>query len=119
MWLGTHQKIDHVKVGPTIIPLTKKMKALGIYFQGDLCWDAQAEHVLAKSRKLVSAFKFLRKYLTESQFLKTASANYYGSVYYASSVWFQNLKQVHKNKLNSYHFRLLRTAKFHDEDEAE
>jgi hypothetical protein len=87
------------------------MKALGIYLQGDLCWDAQAEHVIAKSHKLVSAFKFLRKYLTEEQFLKAASANYYGSIYYASSVWFQNLKQVHKTKLNSYHFRLLRTAK--------
>ena len=87
------------------------MKALGIYFQGDLSWDAQAEHTLLKSKKLLSAFRFLRKYLTEEQFLKAASANYYGSVFYSSIVWYQNLKQTHKNKLNSIHFRMLRTAK--------
>jgi len=87
------------------------MKALGIYFQGDLSWDAQAEHTLSKSKKLLSAFRFLRKYLTEEQFLKAASANYYGSVFYSSIVWYQNLKQTHKNKLNSIHFRMLRTAK--------
>jgi len=47
----------------------------------------------------------------QEQFLKAASANYYGSVFYSSIVWFQNLKQIHKTKLNSIHFRMLRTAK--------
>ena len=28
-----------------------------------------------------------------------------------SLVWFQNIKQIHKTKLNSIHFRMLRTAK--------
>ena len=115
MWIGakkaiTH-KLDSLTVNNKGIHLTHKMKALGIYFQGDLSWDAQAEHTLLKSKKLLSAFRFLRKYLTEEQFLKAASANYYGSVFYSSIVWYQNLKQTHKNKLNSIHFRMLRTAK--------
>ena len=70
----------------------------------------QAEHALTKGRRLVSCFKFLRKYLTESQFLKAATANYYGTVFYASSVWYQNIKQTHKNKFDTIHFRMLRTA---------
>jgi hypothetical protein len=94
-----------------MVPLVTKLKALGIVLQGNLSWDAQAECVINKSTRLLSAFKFLRKYLTESQFLKAASANYYGSVYYACSVWFNNLKQIHKKKLTSFHFRLLRAAK--------
>ena len=53
MWLGANKLIDHVMIGPTAIPLTNKMKALGIYIQGNLGWDAQAEHVIAKSKKLV------------------------------------------------------------------
>ncbi len=57
------------------------------------------------------AFKFLRKYLTESQFLKAASANYYGSVYYAANVWFHCTLKSLRNKLTSVHFRLLRVAK--------
>ncbi len=72
-----------------------------------LAWDAQAEHVLVKSKKLLSAFKFLRKYLTETQFLKAALANYYSSIYFSSSVWYHSLKQTHLTKLNSYHYRLL------------
>jgi hypothetical protein len=87
------------------------MKALGIHIEGNLSWDAQAESAINKSKKLLSAFRFLRKYLTEKQFLKAASANYYGSVFYGGIVWFHSLKQKYKNKLTSIHFRLLRTAK--------
>jgi hypothetical protein len=70
-----------------------------------ISWDAQAEHAIGKSKKLLSASKFLRKYLTESQFLKAAAANYYGSVFYACSLWYQNLKHDSKTKLTSIHFR--------------
>lgn len=111
MWLGPSPLIDHVKIGQNLIKLSSKIKALGIYLDGMLTWDAQAEHAVAKSKKLVSTFRFLRKYLSEKQFLKAASANYYGSVFYASSVWFQASKQAFKTKLNSMHFRMLRTAK--------
>jgi len=54
----------------------------------------------------VSSFKFLRKYLTKDKFLKPASAHFYGAVFYASSVWFEQCK----SKFKSLHFRLLRTA---------
>jgi exonuclease III len=112
MWIGNFKpEITHVSIGNTDVQLVAKMKALGIYLEGNLSWDAHGECVIAKSKKMLSAFRFLRKYLTESQFLKAASANYYGSVFYASSVWFHNLKQQQKAKLTSTHFRMLRVAK--------
>jgi hypothetical protein len=112
MWIGNKgAPLDHITVGNNVIALSNKMKALGVYIQGNLSWDEQAEYTINKSKKLLSAFKFLRKYLTEEQFLKAASANYYGSVYYASNVWFHCIKKSQKVKLTSIHFRLLRTAK--------
>jgi hypothetical protein len=111
MWIGDKCTIEYLKVGQNHVQLTDKMKALGIIIDGKLSWNSQAEHVINKSKSLLSCFRFLRKYLTETQFLRAASANYYGSIYYASSVWFHNLKKTQKVKLNSFHFRLLRTAK--------
>jgi len=60
--------------------------------------------------KLVPSIKFLRKYLTKDQFLKAASAHFYGAVFYASSLWFEQCKSRFKTRFKSLHFRLLRTA---------
>jgi hypothetical protein len=114
MWIGKHNPlVNHIEVGDNVISisLSNKMKPLGIYLQGNLSWDSQAEHATNKSKKLLSAFRFLRKYLTEEHFLKAANANYYGSVYYTANVWFHCTKKVHKVKLTSIHFRLFRTIK--------
>ncbi len=55
-------------------------------------------------------------FLTETQFLKAATANYYSTVFYASSVWYMNIKSMYKTKFNPLHFRILRIAtKLHDE----
>ena len=48
--------------------------------------------------------------MDEEQFLRAVTVNYYSSVFYASSVWYQNAKAIHKTKFNSIHFRILRTA---------
>jgi hypothetical protein len=111
MWIGKNPSVTSLSIGTNTVPLTNSMKALGIYIEGNLGWDTQANNAINKSKKILSSFRFLRKYLTESQFLKAASANYYGSVYYGASVWFNSLKAIYKKKLNSLHFRLLRTAK--------
>jgi len=66
----------------------------------------QAKIAIKKGAKLLSSFKFLQKYLTESQFLKAVSAHFYGTVFYACSVWYDNMKVSYKNKLRSLHFRL-------------
>ena len=42
--------------------------------------------------------------------MKASTANYYSSVFYASSVWYPNIKACHKTKFDSLHFRMLRIA---------
>ena len=111
MWIGKNEdNIDHITIDVDRCNLVHQIKALGILVDGHLSWDKQAEAALAKGNKLLSMFRFLRKYMTEEQFLKSVTANYYSAVFYCSSVWFPNVKAVFKTKLTSLHFRLLRTA---------
>ncbi len=110
MWIGKEPQLNEICINWTKCSLVKSMKALGIYIQGDLSWDTQAEFDIKKGQKLASCFGYVRKYLTEDQFLKAATADYYESVFYASSVWFQNIKVIFKTKFNSIHFRILGTA---------
>lgn len=111
MWIGrsTGPRPEVKIMGNTCEPVSF-MKALGILIDGTLSWDHQAERAISTGQKLVSVFRFLRKQMTEEQFLKTVTANYYSSVFYCSSVWHPNIKAIYKAKLTSLHFRLLRTA---------
>jgi len=86
------------------------LKALGIYLDPVLSWDRQAEHATSKTKKLTSAFKFLRKYFDEEQFLKIASAYYYGTVFFYCTVWFEKMKAKFKMKMQTINFRMLRVA---------
>jgi hypothetical protein len=111
MWIGKHSpKETSIKINNVVCKFSKSLKALGIHFEGNLAWDVQADTSIKKAKKLVGCLKFLRKYFTEEQFLKAATANYYGSVFYASSVWFPHIKSCHRTKLDSLHFRMLRIA---------
>jgi len=111
MWIGPSQPPqESLKVNDTICKFANNIKALGIYLDKDLSWDKQAEHAINKGKSMLSHFKFLRKYFNEQQFLKIVSGNYYGSVFYACTVWFDKIKTLFKTKLNSMHFRMLRVA---------
>jgi len=110
MWIGNNMHAENVEINGKTLTFKTSMKALGIIFESNLSWSLQAESVIKKGARLVSNFKFLRKYLTEAQFLKAVSAHFYGTVFYACSVWYDNIKACYKNKLRSLHFRLLRSA---------
>jgi hypothetical protein len=110
MWIGKNQPVNSININGTDCKLVKSMKALGITFEGNLNWDVQAENALKKGKKLISCLSYLRKYMTEAQFLKAATAHYYNTVFYASSVWYQNVRASYKSKFNSLHFRILRIA---------
>jgi hypothetical protein len=116
MWIGKTPLIDKIMINNTQCDLVKSMKALGVYFEGNLSWDTQAEQAIAKAKRLTSCLGYLRKYLDEKQFLKAATAHYYSTVFYASSVWYMNTKACYKTKFNSLHFRMLRIAtRLHEE----
>jgi Reverse transcriptase (RNA-dependent DNA polymerase) len=110
MWLGKKPKKVPINICGIPCAPVDSMKALGVFLEGDLSWDVQAEKVLAKGRGLLSTFRFIRKYMTESQFLKTITSNFYNTIFYCSSVWLQNCKAIYKTQLTSLHFRLLRSA---------
>jgi len=110
MWIGNTKHTDTVEINGKVLSFQSNMKALGLIIESNLSWSMQAEMAIKKGAKLLSNFKFLRKYLTESQFLKAVSAHFYGAVFYACTVWYDSIKACYKNKLKSLHFRLLRTA---------
>jgi hypothetical protein len=111
MWLGGNIRENlPINVAGTVCHPVNKIKALGILIDGVMSWDHQAEKAIKKGQKLLSIFKFLRNQMDEKQFLKAVTANYYSSVFYCSSVWYPNVKMIHRTKLISLHFRLLRTA---------
>jgi len=111
MWIGkTRPPVTSIKINNSQCEFKESMKALGIFIQGNLAWDKQSEQALLKGKRLVSCMRYLRKYLTEEQFLRAATANYFSSVFYASSVWFDNIKASYRTKFDSLHFRMLRIA---------
>jgi len=110
MWIGKDNHSSSIVVNNKTLHFKQHMKALGIIIQKDLNWSMQAESAIKKGIKLISNFKFLRKYLTESQFLKAVSAHFYGTVFYACAVWYDNISSSLKTKFRSLHYRLLRSA---------
>jgi len=66
-----------------------------------------AEYALRKGVKPDLNVKVNEKKLTESQFLK---AHFFGTVFYACSVWFQFIKWKYKPKFNYLHYRLFSSA---------
>jgi len=108
--VGREKLIQEIELNGNQLQLVNKMKALGILITGSLNWDEQAEAAISKGKRIACCFRFLRKYLTRDQFLKAASAHFYGSVFYASSVWYNLCKEKFKIKFRALHYRLLRSA---------
>ncbi len=82
MWIGNDKVKNQIKINNVPCSPIENMKAFGIYIDGNLKWDFQAEESIKKCRKLASVFGHLRKYMTESQFLKAVTANYYSYYIY-------------------------------------
>ncbi len=102
--------LNNIRVNNCDCVLNDTMKVLGITFDSKLTWNQHSDKAIKKGKGLIAAFKHVRKYLTEGQFIKSVTCNFYSSVYYGSSVWLNNCKSISKTKLTSLHFRLLRTA---------
>ncbi len=78
--------VSSINVNGVPCNLVNSIKALGITIDNTLSWDQQAELAIKKGIRLNSVFKFIRKYMTEEQFLKSVTSNYYNLIFYASSV---------------------------------
>lgn len=111
MWIG-NKNIKHpgITVGNNLVPFQNQIKALGVTISHDLSWELHASNVISKGKKLLSALYHTRKYLTESQFLRSVANNFSSTVFYASTVWFDNLKKSTQRKFNTLYHRMLRIA---------
>jgi hypothetical protein len=50
MRIGKNKQLDQININNTEYTLVKSMKALGVYFEGNLCWDTQAETALKRGK---------------------------------------------------------------------
>jgi len=66
MWIGNKMHTKTVDINDKTLEFKTHMKALGIIIENNLSWSMQAEAAIKKGAKLLSNFKFLRKYLTEA-----------------------------------------------------
>jgi len=62
------------------------------------------------SKRLISGLKVIWKALTQDRFLKVATAQYFGYLYYELSVSLGPLLVKHKKKLEVLHYKILRVA---------
>jgi hypothetical protein len=93
------------------LPVMPSMKVLGVTMDNRMSWSEHIGKTVNKLNGLSSALKFIRKRLTKQNYLQVLTSQYYGSCYYASPVWLgPHTKKVDLKKLNSLHYRLLRTV---------
>jgi len=111
-----------MQIGKTILPekitllgsemsVLKEMKVLGVTFDNRLHLDAQLSNVMKKAQRMISGLKVIREKLSEEQFLRVATAQYYSAMYYGIQVWLNDSSvKSQKEKLNVLHYKLLRVA---------
>jgi len=89
-----------------------KMKVLGVIFEKTLNWTPHVETTIKKMNRLTHGLRFLRKRLTEDQFMKATTSQFYGLFYYGSQVWLGHhtpKKLIHQ--LDRVHYKVLRIVK--------
>jgi len=67
------------------------VKVVGLTFDENLGWAPHIEKVKQKARYLLFKMKFWRKYLQESDMKKVITTHFYGMIYYAAPIWFNEL----------------------------
>jgi hypothetical protein len=66
---------------------TDSMKALGITITNDLSWEKHLTNTIYKSQSKLSLLRKIRPFITKDQFLKIATCQIFGTLYYAAPVW--------------------------------
>jgi len=111
MWIGPEPVPNmDILINGKNIKFVNKIKALGVTISNDLKWEEHANNMLVKGKKILGTLKYMRRYLNEEQFMKSVANNFFSTVFYANSVWYESLKKSTMVKFNSMYFRLLRTA---------
>jgi len=88
------------------------MKVLCVTFERTIEWRPHIDDNITKMSRITHGLKFLRRRLTEDQFICATTSQFFGMIYYGSQVRVRkHTPKSHLNKMTSMHYRLLRIAK--------
>jgi len=108
---GGKAVIEHksIKCGPNVLTPLQYMKVLGVTMDNALSWSKHISLTINKLSRMTGALKFIRRRLTQDQFLKVLTSQYYGTCYYACQAWLgTHTLKMDLRKLNAMHYKLLR-----------
>lgn len=74
----TAQTPMHITIKGKNVEISQSIKVLGIKFDAKLSWDQHVANLTKKSNSMHSGLKTIRPKLTENQFLKIITSQYYG-----------------------------------------
>jgi len=97
-----------ISVGGEVFHTSETMKVLGVHFDYRLSWTTQVDKVIEKGKRLNSGLKFTQRKLSQEQFLKVLTSQYYGSCFYGCAVWMADNSFYDLRRLNALHYRALR-----------
>ena len=93
------------------IEVKNSIKVLGVIFDTKMNWNNQARNAMNKANKAKQALSLIRKYFTEEEMIKLATAYFYSTLYYGAKIWLSSsISAVIKKKLwqlSSYMLRLV------------
>jgi hypothetical protein len=92
------------------IHAAKSIKALGVIVTDTLDWTDHVDQVIDRTSHTIRRIRFLSKWLTKDELLQLVTSQYFGIVYYASPVWMGSLKATNWRRLNTSHYRAIRSA---------
>jgi len=81
------------KIGNNDVKFKNHIKSMSVTITNGLCWETLARNVTSRGKKLLSATNHERRYLMKGPFSRSVTNNFSTTVFYASSVWFDNLKK--------------------------
>jgi len=82
MWLGkSDPPTSNLNINGHDFCFQNNIKALGITVSRNLSWDDHLVNVIQKGKKLMKGFRFIRKHLTEKQFLQTVTNTFFASTF--------------------------------------
>jgi hypothetical protein len=105
-------QVLELKIEEESVKTLEEMKVLGITMDNRLAWTSHIHKTINKLGRLTGSLKFLRRRLTEPQFMKVLTSQYYGICFYNNQAWLgEHTRKSDIRKLDSTHYRLLRLAK--------
>lgn len=111
MWMNNN-KATSLKCGDETITTLPGIGVLGMHMDNQMNWSEHVSKTINKLNRLSSGLKFMRRRLTEDQFLKVITSQYYGLCYYGCQVWLgDHTRRMDLKKLDSAHYRMLRIIK--------